>query len=263
MSEQAVSKNRLSIEERYNQLINNTDDIYDNDQEADEIRDNELARIEEAYKCYFRKQDLFDSANPWNYSQAGWLSKKLISKHLNPIKSGLHSIFPIPCRQGGCPYGENCIALQNNLEPPYGEPCVMEAYKIENLLYGYAKDFDLDSCSATDQALIKELVQLDIIMDRCQILLAQQGDVLQDVTIGISDTGEEVKQKAVSKYLDAYERCSKRRQSLLNEMMGTRHSRKGLKEQPINEDEIILKMVNANEDFDKVEERPDKFKQEQ
>ena len=99
-------------------------------------------------------------------------------------------------------------------------------------------------------------------MYRCQILLAQQGDVLQDVTIGISDTGEEVKQKAVSKYLDAYERCSKRRQSLLNEMMGTRHSRKGLKEQPINEDEIILKMVNANEDFDKVEERPDKFKQE-
>lgn len=256
------SNKSLSIEERFNQLIKKDENSISEDIYGDPEEEVEIQRIEEAFKA-FKKKSIFDTtnSNPWNYTKSGWLSKKLVSKHLNSVKTGLNSIYPIPCKKDQCPYGDSCIALQNNLEPPYGEPCVMETYKIEQLLIGYARDFDIDSASATDQILIKELVQLDLLMDRCQILMAKEGDVLQNVNMGVTDDGEVYTQPVVSRYLDAYERCSKRRQSLLNEMLGTRHSRKGLKEVPINEDELLLKVINSVDDFDKVEERPDKFKE--
>lgn len=264
MTEEKVKsekKKNLSIEERFNQLVKKDESDLSEEIYGDPEEEAEIERIEEAFKA-FKKKSVFDtgSSNPWNYTKSGWLSKKLVSKHLNSLKTGLNSIYPIPCKKEGCPYGESCIALQNNLEPPYGEPCVMETYKIEQLLIGYAQDFNIDSSSATDQILIKELVQLDLLMDRCQILMAKEGDMLQNVAMGTTEDGEIYTQPVVSRYLDAYERCSKRRQSLLNEMLGTRHSRKGLKEMPINEDELLLKVINSVDDFDKVEERPDKFK---
>lgn len=244
-----------SEEDKKNQLYGEGDDEYEEDQKA-------LDRIAETYKT-FNKRLAKTEYNRWGYSPAGYLSKKLVSKHLNSMKHGLFSIFPIPCKQEGCPYGASCIALQNKLEPPLGEPCILEVNKIENLLVRYANDFDLESSSTTDQIFIQELVQLDLMMDRCQNLMAQEASPLQEVTMGVTDDGEIYTQPVVSRYYDAWERMSKRRQSLLNEMMATRHSRKGLKEDTLNEADIILKSVDQNgDDFFSVEERPEKFKEE-
>ena len=53
---------------------------------------------------------------------------------------------------------------------------------------------------------------------------------------------------------------SRRRQSILDEMMATRKSRKGIKEETMSEEEYMMKFVNADGDFFQVEERPEKFK---
>ena len=97
-------------------------------------------------------------------------------------------------------------------------------------------------------------------MDRCQVMMAQEGKVLQDVTIGITDDGETYTQPVVSRYLDAWERLSKRRQSILNEMNATRKAKKNEKADNFNEEDLLMKMANGNEDFFKVEERPEKYK---
>ena len=146
------------------------------------------------------------------------------------------------------------------MEPPIGEPCVIEVTKIENLIVSYSNDFNLQTASTTDRVFLQELIQIDLIMDRCQMMMDQEGKVLQDVTMGITEDGETYTQSVVSRYLDAWERMSKRRQSLLNEMNATRKAKKNEKNDPIDEGDILMKMTSANKDFFEVEERPEKYK---
>lgn len=253
-----------SLKERIKRALENAkaagNDLYDDDTEHD-IQLSELERIEEGFKA-FNKKLVASEKNRWGYSPSGYMSKALVSKHLNSVKTGLYAIYPIPCKQGKCPYGSSCIALQNNIQPPYGEPCVIETNRIENLIIEYSQQFNLDSSSTTDRIQIKELIQLDILMDRCQILMAQDVDILQDIEAGMTDKGEVFTQPVVSRYYDAWERMSKRRQSIMNDMMATRRSKKGMPEEIQNDADIILGILDNQEDFMKVEERPEKFKKE-
>jgi len=233
--------------------------LYVNEEE-EHIQEEEMKRIENGYKALSRRLSATEK-NRWGYSPAGWMRKKLVSKHLNSLKNGLFSVFPIPCKGENCPYGDSCLALQNNLEPPYGEPCIVEVNKIENLVVSYSTDFHIDTASTTDRVLIQELIQLDILMDRCQNLMARDISPLQEVTMGVTDDGEAYTQPVVSRYYEAWEKMSKRRQSLFNEMLSTRRAKKDLPEPPKDESEILLTVINNQEDFMKVEERPEKFKE--
>ena len=235
-------------------------DLYKDDTE-DEIQLSELERIEEGFKAFNKKLVAADK-NRWGYSPSGYMSKALVSKHLNSVKSGLYAIYPIPCKQGKCPYGSSCLALQNNIEPPYGEPCVLETTRIENLIIEYSQQFKINSSSATDRIQMRELIQLDILMDRCQVLMAQNVDILQDIAAGMTDNGEIFTQPVVSRYYDAWERMSKRRQSIMDDMLATRKSKKGMPEETMDDIEVIMATVGKDEDFMKVEERPEKFKKE-
>lgn len=251
------------LDERISNLIASQEDVervlYESPEE-EERQQAVMANIEEGYKALSRRISSSEK-NRWGYSPAGWLSKKLISKHLNSMKNGLFSVFPIPCKGGqGCPYGESCIAAQYGMEPPIGEPCVIEVTKIENLIVSYSNDFNLQTASTTDRVFLQELIQIDLIMDRCQVMMAQEGKVLQDVTMGITEDGETYTQSVVSRYLDAWERLSKRRQSLLNEMNATRKAKKNEKNDPIDEADILMKMTSANKDFFEVEQRPEKYR---
>ena len=255
-------KPKLTFQERLRRCEENAEELgvlpY-RDEEEEEIEEAELERIEAGYAALNRRLAASEK-NRWGFSPAGWLSKKLISKHLNSLKTGIYSVFPIPCKGDGCPYGKMCTALKYGMEPPIGEPCVIEVNKIENLIVGYSNDFNIEMGSTTDRVLIQELIQLDLLMDRCQNMMAQDVNILQDITMGMTDTGEVYTQPVVSRYLEAWERMSKRRQSLLNEMLATRKSRKGIKEDTLNEEDILIQVTNMQKDFYEVEERPEKFK---
>lgn len=253
-----------SLKDRIKRALENAkavgNDLYDDDKET-EIQLSELERIEEGFRA-FNKKLVASEKNRWGYSPSGYMSKALVSKHLNSVKTGLYSIYPIPCKQGKCPYGSSCIALQNNIQPPYGEPCVLETNRIENLIIEYSQQFRIDSTSTTDRIQIRELIQLDILMDRCQVLMAQNVDVLQDIAAGMTDSGEVFTQPVVSRYYDAWERMSKRKQSILEDMLATRKSKKGLPPETLDDADIILNTIGNTDDFMKVEERPEKFKKE-
>lgn len=232
--------------------------LYDPDQEA--LEEAEMARIEEGFKALNRKLSATSRINRWGYSKSGWMSKQAVTNVMNRITSGMYAVFPIPCKQGSCPYAESCLAMQNNMQPNYGEPCVIETAKIERAITEYSRQFDIKSSSPTDRVLIQELISLDLIMDRCQILMSQDsGNPLQEVTMGVTEDGDVYTQPVISRYLEAWEKMSRRRQQLLSEMMATRKSRKGIQEEPPDYDREVITMTQS-EDFFKVEERPDKFK---
>ena len=249
------------LEARIAGLINKSDSLPDTlyaDENEQEKQLEAMANIEAGYKALSRQISATEK-NRWGYSPAGWLSKKLISKHLNSVKNGIYSIFPIPCKRTGCPYGESCIALKNNMAPPYGEPCVIETAKIENLIVSYANDFDFNTASTTDKILIQELIQTDLLMDRCQIMMAQEGRMLQDVTMGVTEEGEVYTQQVVSRYLDAWEKLSRRRENLFNQMDSTRRAKRGQKADVLDDEDALAKIVDVHEGFFEVEKRPEKF----
>ena len=194
----------------------------------------------------------------WNYSAAGALSKDLVSKHLNSQKTGLHAMYPILCNGAGCPYSSTCFAYQNDIHPPQGEPCVMETTKMESLLLQYDKDFHLEDCSATDILTIQELVHLDIMIDRCNSLIAQELTPVIEVNIGSSpQTGDVITQPAVSKYYEAYEKMSKRRSALVDELNATRKAKR--KERPDNSKAEIdyFKNIVSDASFFDIEQKPE------
>ena len=218
-----------------------------------------MERIEEGYRALSRRLASSEK-NRWGYSPAGWMSKKLVSKHLNSMKSGLYSVFPIPCKGRGCPYRQSCLAAQNSMEPPIGEPCVIEVAKIEQLVVSYATEFDISAASVTDRVIMQELIQLDLLMDRCQCLLAQDADVLQEVVVGSTEDGDTYTQPVISRYLEAWEKLSRRRQALFDEMLATRKSKKDLKKSPVSEEDYLMNIVKADKGLFEVEERPEKYR---
>lgn len=244
------------------------------DQRIDErlkaYEDNQLITRHESEKQRIEMERLLDAdermkrmlaaiklPSKWGYSAAGTLSKDLVSKHLNSQKTGLHSMYPILCNGAGCPYSSTCFAYQNNIHPPVGEPCVMETTKMENLLVQYDKDFHFDECSATDMLAIQELVQLDIMIDRCNALIAQELTPVIEVNIGSSpQTGDVITQPAVSKYYEAYEKMSKRREAIEEGLTATRRAKK--KERPDNTKAEIdyLKATISDASFFDIEQKP-------
>lgn len=140
-------------------------------------------------------------------------------------KNGMYAKIPIVCKLNDCPYNESCQLLGCGLAPE-GQYCPMETAEIEIRFVGYCKDFSIDSASFTDKTLISEIISCDIMLERCKALIAKEGVPVIDIVAGVAENGEEYTQPVVSKYWEAYERISKKRNVDLQLMMATRKDKK-------------------------------------
>lgn len=195
--------------------------------------DNELIEYELELKEAIKKRKAFENMlaeanNPWGYSAPAMESKSAAMAMLS-TKTGLYARIPLTCKADNCPYSNTCVLLQNDLAP-YGEKCVIETTLIERSLEGYARDFDLNpDTSYTDFTIVKELINTDIMMERAQALLSQEGIAIEEVYAGSNDANENFYRKEISKALELYERHSKMRDRLLGNMVATRREKMRLK----------------------------------
>jgi len=198
--------------------------------------------------------------NLWGHSEVGLQSKRAAMTMLS-TKTGMYARIPLLCKADSCPYSETCQLLPYDLAPQ-GEYCPIETAQIEIRAVGYAQDFDLDRASFTDKNLINEIIGLDIMLDRCRALLAKEGTPVLEVVAGISQQGDEIKQPAVSKAWEAYEKMSKKRDASYQLMMATRRDKKDNGE---NKEKSVTEMIAeavAQEGFMDVEQRPEHLKEE-
>lgn len=163
-------------------------------------------------------------SNIWGHSKIGLEAKKAYMTMLS-TKTGMYARVPLICKADNCPYAESCRLLECNLAP-LGETCPAEAAQIEMRFAGYNKQFNLDSGSFTDKSLVSELINLDIMADRCKALISKEQVPVIEVVTGVSEQGEEYSHPEVSKYWDAYERTLKRREEILQLMKATRKDKK-------------------------------------
>ena len=178
--------------------------------------------------------------NPWGLSPKA-LEAKAAARAMLSTKTGLHARIPITCKGETCPYAESCALLPYDMAPT-GEYCPIEIAQVEALANGYASDFELDEMSFTDKMLINEIVAIDIMIERCKGLMAKAGTPVIDVTIAITEQGEEVRQPAIDKALEAYEKLTKRKDQKLQLLHLTRTDKIRHKPEQDNQDSWLRRI---------------------
>lgn len=161
-----------------------------------------------------------NSSNLWGYSSLGLEAKKAAMSMIS-TKHGLYANVPIVCKERDCPYHENCKLFEYGLAP-VGEPCPVEVAQIEMRYLKYSEDFNLESGTFTDTIIVNEIIETDIMMERCKKLIEYELVPIQETTIGVSAEGEVITAPQVSKTIELSERLSKKRIGLLNMMKATR-----------------------------------------
>lgn len=232
----------------------------DNDQEivaCDSVEDaalDEAVRNRETLEANIAAQN-----NVWGYSKFGLQAKQAAMSMLS-TKHGMYSRIPLNCKGDSCPYSESCHLLSYNLAP-VGEYCPIETAQIETRYLEYSADFKLDNASFTDRNLVAEIVNLDILIERCKALMAKEGVPVVDVVAGIAENGEAFYRPEVSKYWEAYERAQKRRNEIYQLMMATRRDNKGAVSEEKGIQEILAEVIELDNGTGFViEERPDHLK---
>lgn len=237
----------------------NVDDLF---KKLDNDKDNEPVKVEDDRSEYAMRRSKLEkamsSSNPWNRSPLGIEAEKAAMAMIS-TKHGMYAKVPIVCKAESCPYAFQCELLKYKLAP-LGERCPLETARMSEEFAGYAREFDIDSASQTDRTLISEIISMDILLDRCQTLMAKEGTPVIDILAGISDSGEEIMQPAVSKAWEAFQSISKRRNENMQLMMATRRDRKNMQDEKDNQKDILAEVI-SDPDFDKVEQRPDNIKE--
>lgn len=194
--------------------------------------------------------------NVWGYSEKGVEAKKAAMSMLS-TKTGMYARIPLVCKADGCPYAESCSLLPYNLAP-FGEPCPMETAQIELRYAGYEKDFGIDMSSFTDKNLVSDLINHDIMLERCKALLNKDGILVVEVFAGVTEQGDVYTRPEVSKHWEAYERIQKKRNDIYELMLATRKNKKG---ETGEQNSLTMMMADIVAQGSKyiVEERPDEF----
>ena len=205
------------------------------------------------------KAEVFDKAlenNVWGYSRLGIEAKNKAMQMLS-TKTGMYAKIPLYCKGEACPYAATCMMLKYGMAREE-ELCVVETAEIELRAAAYAMDFDLETSSFTDKAIVSEIINLDIMMERCKALMAAEGSPVIDVVMSVTEDGEPIMGPQVSKAVEAYEKFSNRKEKLYKMMLATRNDKKVDTVEQDNLMSILNKALVQQENNEFViEERPD------
>ena len=211
----------------------------ENDPEIDELRE----KTKDIVKQITRNN------NPWRISSKAELAKRLAYASYS-TRTGMYARVPLVCKAENCPYADQCQLLPYGMAPE-GEYCAVELAQIDIRAMGYANDIEYDNSSFTDKNLMSELITLDIMLERCKALMAKDMTPVVDVAIGVDNDGNEIRQPAVSKSWEAYEKISKKRDQVYQLMMMTRKDKSSKAENKEMQDvSSILKDVINTIDVD-------------
>ena len=216
---------------------------------TDDLKENAIANREDFEK---------DINNIWGYSDAGLESKKAAMTML-ATKTGMYARVPLVCKGDNCPYRNSCKLLSYNLAPE-GQPCAMETANIELSYQGYMEDFadENGKLTFTDKKLISDLINYDIMIERCKALISDQQTPIEEVFAGVSEQGEEYTKPEITKAVEALERTTKKRNELYKLMQATREDKKNNKDTGNNSIGSLVNDILGTEFV--IEQKPDTSK---
>lgn len=180
-----------------------------------------------------------------------------IAKRLRQTKHGMYASVPIICKAEACPYADQCELAQMGIAP-YGEKCPMEIAAIEDLFQRYCSDMDInpeDAGQQVDAIMVKELVDLDISMLRCDKKMAISADFIIDNVVGVSDDGEAITREELHPLTEYKEKLRTQKYKTLNLLNSTRKDKQGSKiSVEFDPSERAAQMLKVKEEMEMLEQ---------
>lgn len=152
-----------------------------------------------------------------------------IAKRLRNTKHGMYANVPIICKAEGCPYAESCELQQMGLAP-YGEKCPMEIAAIEDLFQRYCGDMQIDPADPDQQVdaiMVKEVVDIDISMLRCDKKMAISADFIIDQVVSVTEDGDAISRMELHPLTEYKEKLRAQKFKTLNLLNSTRKDKEG------------------------------------
>ena len=189
-----------------------------------------------------------------------------VAKRMRNTKHGLYANVPIICKADNCPYAHSCPLLEQELAP-FGDKCPIEIAAIEDLFSRYLEEIGIDPndrSKTIDMMLVKDLVDADIGILRCDNKMAWDADYIIDNVIGVSDEGEAITKKELHPLTEFKEKLITRKNKTMQLLNSTRKDKAGDKiTLQVDPSERAAEMLKVQKDmvahFDSEEEAERKF----
>jgi predicted house-cleaning noncanonical NTP pyrophosphatase (MazG superfamily) len=140
---------------------------------------------------------------------------------MQSVKHGMYASIPIVCRGSECPYAEVCPLLQMQLAP-VGERCPIEIALILKGFDDYSTEFNIDQSNIVDMTIVKDLIDLDVQINRANNILAIDGSFMQDIVVTITENGDQITNPAIHKASEYKDKLLKKKHEMLTLMNSTR-----------------------------------------
>ena len=152
-----------------------------------------------------------------------------VARRLRRTSGGMYSTVPIICRAEACPYAEACELVQMGLAT-VGEKCPMEIAAVEDLFQRYCADLMIDPNDPTQQIdaiMVKDLIDLDIGILRCDKKIAINADYIIENVVGVTEEREAITQQVVHPIAELKEKLRNNRNKMLSLFNSTRKDKMG------------------------------------
>jgi hypothetical protein len=191
--------------------------------------------------------------NTWGMSEKGQTAVSASMAMLS-TKHGLYATIPIICKVRECPYKSTCQLLKDDLAPN-GEPCPMEIAKIMYHYEKYSTELNIEDGDEVDKSLLRDLINYEIMLDRCNAKVADEADFVIMVPFAVADTGDILEHPELSRAVEFRDRIQKKKNEVLQLLNSTR---KDKADQNLNVQltptQLVEQLIAKAREFDSVVE---------
>lgn len=160
----------------------------------------------------------------WTLKNPNALGNVQKARALHNMKHGMYSGVPIVCQGSKCPFYKTCWIPDNELE--VGSRCPIEIGAILERFDKYEKEWNVTEDDTTDHGIIRDIIDVEILMLRADNALAISGDFIEDVIVGTDSNGKALVSPQLHKAFDAKSKLRMERLKLLEKMNATRKDKK-------------------------------------
>ena len=147
-----------------------------------------------------------------------------LRRSISKLKHGFAAVVPLKCSGDLCPFRVGC-PLYAIGKAPVGRPCPLEGELFFISLSKYAEEYEVEDKDFIDQALIKELAELDVYEYRItqNLSQAENATLIEENVVAYDPTeGNPVVQKQISQAMELKFKIKKERMKLHEQLVGTR-----------------------------------------
>lgn len=173
----------------------------------------------------------------WKKTDKSMAAIDAVMKSTNTV-SETYANIPMICRGERCPYYNTCelLAMEMNPNEFIGERCPAEIAKVIRKTQGYMDTLWVDETNMVDVGLVKELVDIEMVLDRINRQLAVDSSLTEEVVTAVNpNTGDAYTRQEVKKLFDLKNSMQNRKDKLLTLLNSTRKDKAAEKNKTIND----------------------------